>query len=784
MAKTSWNDLTAARYLGQYKASYFGYSLLENFRENAASGGITSTILIDALRQKKIDGALLHHATLVDGEPKSEFIIARTEEEIYQSQGSAYLATLFSFKALPMIREFKGKLAVVCLPCDAIILRRMRESEPEIKEKITLVITLFCGHNSEKELTDLVIRKLNPEKKAVKSFRYRFGHWRGNLKLEFNDGESVIKPFSFFSDYQNLYFYSQKKCLLCGDQTGFDSDISIGDIWSMKMKSNPIKHNAILVRTERGAQALQGLVDRDLAHIFQVPISELCAGQSRSLPLHASVNARVWAAKRYGMNFKPVSDEKPTFLEKTIARVVLFNYWLSHDEKRSGIIPKLPRFVIKLYLYAFKGLQVFQKPKRITHSIGIIGGSIWGNRGAESMLVTTIGKLKERYPEADFKVFSIYPKKDRELITDPRIQVLSSKPLSLLLLFLPFSILAWLLKKIGINVWLPASVRRLRECAVLYDIGGITFAERGMVLFYNVLTLWPAILLGIPVVKLSQAVGPFNSPVNRQLARIFISRCQKVYPRGEFSAKYLAELEHKPEPSKVSTDIAFLYRPEYSLSCENPDKVEKLVDRLSTLQSQDKKIIIFSPSTVVLKKMSSPRYEQLIVNVIRKIDQSDYYYLFLPNSNRAGSENLQNNDIQVNERIRRFTEKQIPESLRYRMEWIDWDINTKGIQEIMREADLVVTSRFHSMISALSLSIPIYVIGWGHKYLEILQLFQMEDFICDYSKAEPDRICDALTQLLENKNSVQKQINRNLPAVKESSNLQFLEIDVKFNDKK
>ncbi len=82
------------------------------------------------------------------------------------------------------------------------------------------------------------------------------------------------------------------------------------------MKKNPIKHNAILVRTERGEEAIQGLVTRDLAKIIPVDIAEVCAGQSRSLPLHASVNARIWAAKKFGMNFKPVSEEKPTFWKK------------------------------------------------------------------------------------------------------------------------------------------------------------------------------------------------------------------------------------------------------------------------------------------------------------------------------------------------------------------------------------------------------------------------------------------------------------------------------------
>ncbi len=780
MTNSNWNDLTARKYLGDYLSSYFGYSQIEPIRQNAASGGIVSTLLIDAFRHKRIDGALLLRASMINGSVQPEFFIARIEEEISQAQGSKYIATLFSFKAIPMIREFQGRLAVVCLPCDALILRRTRSAEPEVDAKISLVITLFCGHNSEKELTDLVIKKLNKENKPISSFRYRFGHWRGNLKLDYADGQSDIKPFSNFSDYQNLFFFAQKKCLLCRDQTGFDSDIAIGDIWSMKMKKNPIKHNAILVRTTRGEDAIRGLVERNLAIIFSVSITELCAGQSRSLPLHASVNARIWAAKKFGMAFKPISDDKPSFLEKTIALVILFNYWLSHHEKLTGAISKVPKFLIKLYLFAFKGLQVFQKPKRITHSIGIIGGSIWGNRGAEAMLVTTIGKMKEKYPDAEFKVFSIYPGKDRSLIQDPKIQLLSSKPLTLFFLFLPFSFLNWFFSKIGISIWVPSTVNRLRECSILFDIGGITFAERGMILAYNILTLWPAMLLGIPVVKLSQAVGPFKSPINKFFAHIFLPRCLKVFPRGEISAKCIAGLGINLDSAPVSADIAFLYRRNFSLSSENQDKVELLKKKIAGWKSAGRKVIIFSPSTVVLKKMGSPKYEHLIKTLIETIDQPEYQFIFLPNSNREGSKKIQNNDIWVNRKIRIIMEHESTEEIISKIEWIDWDINTDGIQQIIQGANLVVTSRFHSMVSSLSLGVPVYVIGWGHKYLEVLKSFTLEDNIKDYQDIDSRIIADQLIALLQDEESVQRRIAERIQAVRRSSEIQFTQTEVKF----
>ena len=362
MQPTQWNIETAKKYMGDFQDTYFGYSLLEPIRENAASGGITSTLVIAALRENLVDGALLCRSVVKNNLVNAEHFIARSERDIHQSQGSKYISTQFARNAIPLIRDFKGRLAVVCLPCEARILHFLRQKDREINQKIKLVITLFCGHASEKELTNIVLDKLNPDKKQIRNFRYRSGHWRGDLTIDFQDGTQISKPFSAFSDYQNLFFFSEKKCLQCGDHTGIFSDISIGDIWSLNMKNNPIKHNAILVRSDSGASLVETIRQIELAHVFQVPAEKVCRGQSRSLLLHAAVNARAKAAASYGIKINPISNESPSLLELIIAKIVLHNYFFSHQPESVKKISHLPHSLLKLYLYFFKAFQLFQRP--------------------------------------------------------------------------------------------------------------------------------------------------------------------------------------------------------------------------------------------------------------------------------------------------------------------------------------------------------------------------------------------------------------------------------------
>ena len=117
-----------------------------------------------------------------------------------------------------------------------------------------------------------MVRKLKPAGVSLTDFRYRIGHWRGRLLASFEDGTTKDKPFSFFSDYQNLFFFCTRKCLQCPDHTGYESDISVGDVWLMSMKDNPIKHNAIIVRSKQAQSKLDQAINAGVIAGSRVPI--------------------------------------------------------------------------------------------------------------------------------------------------------------------------------------------------------------------------------------------------------------------------------------------------------------------------------------------------------------------------------------------------------------------------------------------------------------------------------------------------------------------------------
>ena len=154
-----WPGDFLARAVGNHVGSFFSHAADPELRESAASGGTVTAILIHLLEAGRIDGALVVTSVVTDGKLECRFAIARTRDEILMAQGSKYAAVYFQRDAVPLIRAFRGCVAAVLLPCDAKSLRRLRIAEPELDAKIAFVMTLFCGHNSEPELTDAMIAK-------------------------------------------------------------------------------------------------------------------------------------------------------------------------------------------------------------------------------------------------------------------------------------------------------------------------------------------------------------------------------------------------------------------------------------------------------------------------------------------------------------------------------------------------------------------------------------------------------------------------------------------------
>ena len=152
--KKKWSVIDVKNFIGDYKYCRLTYSIDNKIRNNAASGGTLTQMLIDGLEKNIIDGALVCKTLIKDNKIRPEFYIATNKQEILNSQGSKYVETRFVKDAIPLIKKFDGRLAVVGLPCDISITKRLMLKDKKLSNKITVLFALVCGHNSKYDLID------------------------------------------------------------------------------------------------------------------------------------------------------------------------------------------------------------------------------------------------------------------------------------------------------------------------------------------------------------------------------------------------------------------------------------------------------------------------------------------------------------------------------------------------------------------------------------------------------------------------------------------------------
>jgi coenzyme F420 hydrogenase subunit beta len=355
-----WTSKDIEKYIGSYSASFLAYARDDELRSHSASGGAVSAMLINALEQGLIDGALVSKTVIDSGRVRGEFFIATTRDEILSAQGSIYVEMKFGREALPLISNFPGKVAIVGLPCQIDIMRRHLKRNNLVKEKTVCLIALVCGHSSQKQLIDDFTVSLEQRvKNKLQAFHFRRGHWRGKYSARFVDGTEIENPFSEFSLYQNLYFWSEKKCFQCHDHFGYNADISAGDIWSIKLKDSPIKHTGIILRSEFGQRFFNESVQSGHLEANSLDIHELMEGQARTGPFHYNISARISPARRYRLILKDTVFESSHWNHRLVANMAMFNWAWSQNKRWKGLIFRVPKPILKLYLYIFKFLESF-----------------------------------------------------------------------------------------------------------------------------------------------------------------------------------------------------------------------------------------------------------------------------------------------------------------------------------------------------------------------------------------------------------------------------------------
>ena len=417
-------------------------------------------------------------------------------------------------------------------------------------------------------------------------------------------------------------------------------------------------------------------------------------------------------------------------------------------------------------------------------SIYLIAATFYGNRGAEAMLSTSIAEIQQKSDKKlHFNVFSYYPLQDKLLIDNSSVSIYSSTPTYLVLVLLPSAFFYKVFDFLGlsfINRLLPNSVQALANSRMLICLAGVSFVEgRTKFLPFNIATILPALLLGVPVIKFAQAMGSFEGLINRLVAKFFLSRCSYIFTRGEHTHSHLRQLLPNKNNFERADDIAFLFQPQYCLSTPTGD-LDTGLQQLKEKHASGQLVIGICPSIVVAKRAQAKgwNYAQSIAELIQAVTQKGYAVALYPNATRHNeAEKMHNNDLPLLDEIANL----LPLEIKSKIVIFSSSLNAGQIHHIINTCDVHVLSRFHAMVVALSSSKPCLVIGWSHKYTEVMERFNQQNMVIDYKQGELDRVLKSFDLLIEERETRAQEITDALPAVRLLSETQVRYVSKSLN---
>ena len=292
--------------MGNYINCYVGHATDLNIRHNSTSGGLITSLLIFAIEEEIIDGALV--TKMNDVRPlEPEVFIARTKDEIISASKSKYCPVPANTILKDILRE-NGRFATVGLPCHIQGIRKAEMINKKLAKKIVLHLGLICNHTPTFSATAYLLQKMKLRKEDVKKIDYRGEGWPGGMSIILANGKkNFVGQFNpFYWGYVfNSYFFPTR-CILCNDKMCELSDISFGDAWHLS--NSKIGESIIVSRSKIGEELLEKATMKKEIEIKKVSSKQIVESQGLDL-VKRQHKARILIFKKLGKRV-PVCNQE------------------------------------------------------------------------------------------------------------------------------------------------------------------------------------------------------------------------------------------------------------------------------------------------------------------------------------------------------------------------------------------------------------------------------------------------------------------------------------------
>lgn len=302
------------------------------------------------------------------------------------------------------------------------------------------------------------------------------------------------------------------------------------------------------------------------------------------------------------------------------------------------------------------------------------------NKGAELMLYAALDQIKKTYPDAKFAMGADYSSAPY----DKRAELGFYQKAQLWHKGYQFGVFAKLI---------PTKIRKMygivldSEIDIVIDAAGFSYSDQwgrsSCLELADSCKRWKK--NGAKIILLPQALGPYESSINRKAIKSVLNHADLVFARDKISYDYLFEVVGERPNLKMAVDFTNL------LDGIMPNNFDRKNNRFCIVPNHrmiDK-----------TNKKESNNYLPFMIDVTRYAYEKGQKPFILIHEGKE--------DLILAEKIRNTISSEIS---------IIQESNPLKIKGILGASSGTVGSRFHGLVSALSQGVPSLATGWSHKY--------------------------------------------------------------------
>jgi polysaccharide pyruvyl transferase WcaK-like protein len=263
-----------------------------------------------------------------------------------------------------------------------------------------------------------------------------------------------------------------------------------------------------------------------------------------------------------------------------------------------------------------------------------------------------------------------------------------------------------------------------------------------------------ALILKKNIVLCAQSIGPFKNRAMFFLAKLVLNKVNLITLRETDSLGYLQKCRIGNPHIYLTADPAFLLEPapyrkiNEILSRENIAKDNRPLIGISIGYGSFKKVVFNH------ENLNKKRHEliEIVAKVIDNLQKElNAIVILIPHVLIPNED-----DRIVLERLYKYLKK------KHEIKLIYGDYSPEELRGLIGQCDLLITSRFHPLIHAVSMGVPSIAIAYSHKIPSFMRELGLEKYAYMVSDLTFDMLMAGIKDIWKKRESIRKRLKLNI----------------------